>query len=44
MEDQGKRLMLAVGIAFAIMMVWSILFPPEKPKKDDKKKDDKKKE
>jgi YidC/Oxa1 family membrane protein insertase len=28
MEDQGKRLLLAVAIAFALMLVWSILFPP----------------
>lgn len=31
MEDQGKRLMLAVAIAFGIMMAWQVLFPPEKP-------------
>lgn len=31
MENQGKRLLLAVGIAFAIMMVWTLLFPPEQP-------------
>ncbi|MCP4445879.1 MAG: membrane protein insertase YidC [Myxococcales bacterium] len=33
MEDQGKRLMLAVGIAFGIMLLWTTLFPPEKPPK-----------
>ena len=31
MEDQGKRLLLAVAVAFAIMMVWQMLFPPPKP-------------
>jgi YidC/Oxa1 family membrane protein insertase len=31
MEDQGKRLLLAVAIAFGIMMVWTFLFPPDKP-------------
>jgi YidC/Oxa1 family membrane protein insertase len=29
MEDQGKRLMLAVVIAFAIMMAWTYFFPTE---------------
>lgn len=29
--------MLAVGIAFAIMMAWSVLFPTETPPKDDPK-------
>jgi YidC/Oxa1 family membrane protein insertase len=29
MEDQGKRLLVAVAIAFAIMIGWSFLFPPE---------------
>ena len=31
MEDQGKRLLLAVAIAFGIMMVWTLVFPPDKP-------------
>jgi YidC/Oxa1 family membrane protein insertase len=35
MEDQGKRLMLAVVVALAIMLLWNFLFPPgpteEKP-------------
>jgi YidC/Oxa1 family membrane protein insertase len=31
MEDQGKRLMLAVVIAFAIMMAWTYFFPTEPP-------------
>ncbi|GAB4558059.1 MAG: hypothetical protein Tsb0020_02730 [Haliangiales bacterium] len=31
MEEQGKRLFLAVVIAFVIMMGWSYLFPPEAP-------------
>ena len=38
MEDQGKRLMLAVGIAFGIMLLWNVLFPPEKPPKKDPEK------
>ena len=33
MEDQGKRLLLAVAIAFALLWGWSILFPPEAPEK-----------
>ena len=33
MEDQGKRLLLAVAIAFGIMLVWTMLFPPEQPEK-----------
>ncbi len=36
MEDQGKRLMLAVGIAFGIMLAWNALFPPEEVKKEEK--------
>jgi YidC/Oxa1 family membrane protein insertase len=35
MEDQGKRLLLAVVIAFGIMMAWSYLFPPETPPERD---------
>ncbi len=31
MEDQGKRLMLAVVVALAIMLAWNFLFPTEKP-------------
>ena len=27
MEDQGKRLLLAVVAAFAIMMLWNQFFP-----------------
>ncbi len=34
MEDQGKRLLMAVVAAFAIMMVWNQLFPQEQPPKD----------
>jgi YidC/Oxa1 family membrane protein insertase len=29
MEDQGKRLILAVVVALAIMLLWNFLFPPE---------------
>ncbi len=35
MEDQGKRLLLAVAIAFGIMMAWSLIFPPKKPEKKE---------
>ena len=31
MEDQGKRLLLAVAVAFAIMVAWTFLFPPDQP-------------
>ena len=31
MEDQGKRVLLAVGLALGIMVVWQALFPPEIP-------------
>jgi YidC/Oxa1 family membrane protein insertase len=31
MEDQGKRLLIAVAVAFAIMMAWNFLFPPDPP-------------
>ena len=36
MEDQGKRLLLAVAAAFAILLVWQMLFPPEKPEPETK--------
>ncbi|HLU65739.1 MAG TPA: membrane protein insertase YidC [Kofleriaceae bacterium] len=36
MEDQGKRLLLAVAVAFAIMLAWQFLFPPEKPAPEEK--------
>ncbi len=36
MEDQGKRLLLAVGAAFLLMLAWSALFPPDAPEKSDK--------
>jgi YidC/Oxa1 family membrane protein insertase len=32
MEDQGKRLLLAVVAAFGVMLLWQVLFPPEPPK------------
>ena len=38
MEDQGKRLLLAVAIAFGIMMLWTVVFPPDKPEKQPDKK------
>ncbi|WP_428268440.1 membrane protein insertase YidC [Haliangium sp.] len=31
MEDQGKRLLVAIGIAFILMLGWNYLFPPEVP-------------
>lgn len=37
MEDQGRRLLLAVAAAFAIMLLWSVLFPPDK--KDEEPED-----
>jgi YidC/Oxa1 family membrane protein insertase len=35
MEDQGKRLLLAVAVAFAIMVAWTMLFPPEPPERKE---------
>ena len=35
MENQGKRLLLAVGLALAVMMVFQLIW---KPKQDDQKK------
>src|SRR5688572_25920651 len=32
MEDQGKRLLLAVVLALGIVVAWNLLFPSEKPK------------
>lgn len=29
MEEQGKRLLIAVAIAFGLMLAWMLLFPPE---------------
>ncbi len=31
MEDQGKRLLLAVGIVAAMYLAWMLLFPPKAP-------------
>jgi YidC/Oxa1 family membrane protein insertase len=31
MEGQGKRLLLAVGLALGVMLLWNMIFPPEKP-------------
>src|SRR5438876_6934481 len=36
MEDQGKRLLLAVGISMALVVGWQLLFPP-KPKPPENK-------
>ncbi len=35
MEDQGKRLLLAVAIAFGLMLLWTVLFPPDPPTEVD---------
>ncbi len=35
MEDQGKRILLAVAAAFGIMLVWGYLFPPTPPAPKD---------
>jgi YidC/Oxa1 family membrane protein insertase len=32
MQDQGKRLLIAVALALGVMMIWQVLFPPDKPK------------
>src|SRR5262252_8854129 len=31
MQDQGKRLLLAVGLALVVLLVWQVLFPAKKP-------------
>src|SRR5690348_970604 len=31
MQDQGKRLLVAVAAAFALLLVWQWAFPPKKP-------------
>src|SRR5688572_26827612 len=31
MEGQGKRLLIAVGLALGVMLLWNMIFPPEKP-------------
>src|SRR6185369_11649279 len=30
MENQGKRLLLAVGLALAVILGWNLIFPPKK--------------
>lgn len=30
MENQGKRLLLAVGLALGVMLLWNMVFPPDK--------------
>jgi YidC/Oxa1 family membrane protein insertase len=32
LEGQGKRLFLAVALALGIVLLWNVIFPPEKPK------------
>jgi YidC/Oxa1 family membrane protein insertase len=34
MEGQGKRLLVAVGLALGVMLLWNMIFPSEKPKDD----------
>ena len=36
MENQGKRLLLAVGLALAVLLGWNLLFPPEKKEEPPK--------
>ncbi|MBA3403152.1 MAG: hypothetical protein H0U13_00500, partial [Gemmatimonadaceae bacterium] len=31
MEGQGKRLLLAVGLALGVMLLWNMVFPSEPP-------------
>ncbi|MDX2093594.1 MAG: membrane protein insertase YidC [Kofleriaceae bacterium] len=31
MQDQGKRLLLAVALALGVMLLWNVIFPPKKP-------------
>jgi YidC/Oxa1 family membrane protein insertase len=31
MQEQGKRLLLAVALALGVMMLWQVIFPPKKP-------------
>lgn len=31
MENQGKRLLLAVGLALLVILTWNMIFPPDKP-------------
>ncbi|MBA3541498.1 MAG: membrane protein insertase YidC [Deltaproteobacteria bacterium] len=38
MQDQGRRLLLAVAVALGVMMVWNLVFPSkEEPKPDPSK-------
>jgi hypothetical protein len=30
MQEQGKRLLLAVALALGVMMLWQVIFPPKK--------------
>ncbi len=36
-ENQGKQLMLAVAVAFGLMIVWTVIFPPEPPNEEPQK-------
>ncbi len=31
MQDQGKRLLIAVGLALGVLLVWQVIFPGKKP-------------
>lgn len=39
MEEQGKRLLLAIVLALGILLLWNVLFPTEKPKPKPKTDD-----
>lgn len=38
MGEQGRRMFLAIALAFGIMMIWNVLFPPQKKKAQDEAK------
>jgi YidC/Oxa1 family membrane protein insertase len=40
MEGQGKRLLLAVVLALGIVILWNVVFPPDKPKPKPKLDDE----
>ncbi|MBT8494905.1 MAG: membrane protein insertase YidC [Deltaproteobacteria bacterium] len=39
METDGKRLLLAVGLAMGLMLVWNLLFPPDPAEKSKPESD-----
>lgn len=40
MQDQGKRLLIAVAAALGLMLVWNLVFPPKEDKPDPSKGSD----